>query len=95
MKLSKIALVLGSVLTLGLAAPAMAAEPRSYEWHGHYGSVTDNGSWNWDYISLSGPAGNTQLKVMCTGNGGNEWTSFGTFSQAANQAVADSWCSEF
>ena len=84
-----------TIATVGFATPALASAPRYFEYMGHTGSVVDNGEFNYDYITLSGPAGHTQLKVMCTGGGGNEWTSYGTFTDDLNQAVANSWCRSF
>ncbi len=69
--------------------------PRPYEWYGHTGSVVENGDWQPDYFSLSGPMGDTQIKVLCTGNGGYEWNSWGQWSDTANDALAQYWCEEY
>ena len=77
------------------AAPALAFTPEPYSIFGHNGTVIERGAWERDTITLSGPAGRTTLEVLCTGNGGNEWNSWGTTSHDFNQAVANSWCQYF
>ena len=81
--------------SLFAAAPALAYTPEPYSVFGHSGTVIERGAWERDTITLSGPAGSTTLEVLCTGNGGNEWNSWGNTSHDFNQAVANSWCSEF
>ena len=78
-----------------LFAGAAEAAPRYYEFAGHTGTVVERGAWEKDTITLAGPQGRTTIEVLCTGNGGNEWNSWGTASHAFNQAVANYWCSEF
>ena len=77
------------------AAPALAYSPVAYSILGHHGTVVERGSWEKDTITLSGPQGHTTIEVLCTGNGGNEWTSWGTTSSTFNQFVADDWCRFF
>ena len=84
-----------SALTFGVAMPAQASTPRPYEFAGNYGTATDNGIGNFDYITVSGPSGNTTLKVLCTGGGGNTWNSWGNFTQNMNQALANTWCQHY
>ena len=77
------------------AAPALAYEPEAYSFAGHTGTVIERGAWEKDTITLNGPAGWTTIEVLCTGDGGNEWTSWGTTNEGFNQAVANSWCQYF
>ena len=87
-------LAITSTLALSAGA-AQAYAPEAYSFAGHRGTVIERGAWEKDTITLSGPQGSTTIEVLCTGNGGNEWTSYGNTSHAFNQAVANYWCSEF
>ena len=87
-------LAITSTLALSAGA-AQAYAPEAYSFAGHRGTVIERGAWEKDTITLSGPQGSTTIEVLCTGNGGNEWTSYGNTSQAFNQAVANSWCRSF
>ena len=85
-----------TALVLAAAAPAQAGSyPRKYTAFGHTGTATDNGAYQWDSIALRGPAGQSTINVYCTGNGGYEWKSHGTFTKDLNDRMADKWCSSF
>ena len=74
--IKQIAIAVAAATTLFAAAPAMASTPRYWSFAGHDGTAVDNGSGRYDYLTLSGAAGRTQIKVLCTGNGGNEWSAW-------------------
>ena len=93
--IKQIAIAVAAATTLFAAAPAMASTPRYWSFAGHDGTAVDNGSGRYDYLTLSGAAGRTQIKVLCTGNGGNEWSAWGTTNQGFNQAAANQWCSSY
>ena len=37
----------------------------------------------------------TTLKVICTGNSGNRWESYGSWTKSANQDLANWWCRNY
>ena len=59
--------------------------------------TTDNGDYGADYVSVFKPSGVkvTSLKVICTGNGGNRWESYGSWTKSDNQDLATWWCKSY
>ena len=84
-------LVAATSVTLAMA-PEAQAETRSYSHYGHTGFVTNNGAYQTDVITLSGPSGSVQMNVVCTGGGGWQYESFGTTSKAFDDSLAEAWC---
>ena len=57
----------------------------------------DNGDYGSDRINVYKPNGEvaTQMKVICTGGGGNRWSANTDQPKADNQKLANWWCANY
>jgi len=81
-----------------VAAPAYAASDRCFTTRTDWAfCVRDNGRMGVDRVAAVSPDGSrkTVIDVLCTGNGGNRWESYGHLDKAENQAIANWWCANY
>lgn len=81
-----------------VAAPANAASERCFTTRTDWAfCVRDNGDYGADRVAAVSPDGSskTVLDIVCTGNGGNRWQSYGSLSKADNQDIANWWCANY
>ena len=81
-----------------VATPAVEARENCFTTSTGWGICTrDNGRMGVDRLAAVSPDGSrrTVIDVLCTGNGGNRWESYGHLSKSANQYLANWWCADF
>ena len=90
--------ILGA-LTIGAVAPEIASARTQCEdlGDGYTYCYVDNGHSGADYLRVANRSNGdeTTLRVICTGGGGNRWTSYGNLTRSDNQFIANHWCKRY
>lgn len=57
----------------------------------------DNGDFLPDVLQMTSPDGSksTKITVLCTGDGGNRWESYGNMTKEQNRVLSNYWCENY
>ena len=77
-----------------VASPVQAADCKLTD-DGWLMCTQSNGHLAVDVITVKKGNSQTRLEVICDGKGGNVWESFGTWTKAENQQLANGWCDDY
>ena len=88
-------LITAATLFSTLSAPVSAAAKCTTTTTGYTMCAEDNGHMGVDNITVWRGSERTNMKVLCTGGGGNQWSANSNMSKAMNQVIANMWCDKY